>query len=272
MKPRIPWPSLIVALAGVVLAWLTIASARAQEKQPVAAMGSDDAPFAVVELFTSEGCSSCPPAEALLNELVRDARKDGRRVFCLAFHVDYWNRLGWRDKFSDAAFSQRQSAYSAAWKKTGVYTPQAVINGSDEFVGSDRDRARRSIDAALKKVPAVPLKWRAVKEAKSSASDATTLTFRYEVASVPKGAVLNVALVERGLETRVGSGENSGRTLRHENVVRAFRALRVDASGRGEVDITPPADLVRKNASAIAYVEEAGTKAVLAAAAVDLTP
>jgi hypothetical protein len=227
----------------------------------------DAAGIAVVELFTSEGCSSCPPADDLLGELVKGAREDGRKVFALSFHVDYWNRLGWTDPYSDAAYSRRQNDYAAAFQSDRVYTPQMIVNGGEEFVGSDRERARKSIDAALKVPSAASVKVRLTDAGKK---DDAALTASYEVAKAPKGAVLNVALVERGLVSKVGRGENGGGTLRHENVVRFFRTVRLDESGKGEVELKPPADLVRKNASVIAYVQKADGGAVVGAAAVDI--
>ncbi|MCU1263294.1 MAG: hypothetical protein JWO80_6179, partial [Bryobacterales bacterium] len=96
----------------------------------------------VVELFTSEGCSSCPPADKLLAEIERAQPVANAQVLVLSEHVDYWNRLGWRDPFSSVQFSQRQSDYSAAFQKDGVYTPQMVVDGRAEFVGSNAGDAK----------------------------------------------------------------------------------------------------------------------------------
>ena len=98
-------------------------------------------PFAVVELFTSEGCSSCPPAEALLNQIHPRAAKSGQRIYTLAFHVDYWDRLGWKDPFSEAAYSQRQNSYANGFGEDRIYTPQMIVNGRGGFVGSDAGEA-----------------------------------------------------------------------------------------------------------------------------------
>jgi hypothetical protein len=257
-----------VALLGAIVVRLTLPSNFGQAREADAATGGDDAGpgFAVVELFTSEGCSSCPPADALLAELVQDAREHGRPVYCLAFHVDYWNRLGWNDPYSDAAFSRRQQDYAQAFQSDQVYTPQMIVNGTEEFVGSDRDRSRKSIDAALKRHAKTLLKLSQEK------ADTDAVIVSYEVSSAPKGAVVNVAVVERGLVSKVPRGENSGRTLRHESVVRAFRTVRLDDSGKGSVELKLPADLARKNSSAIAYIQESAAGAVLGAGAVDLAP
>ncbi len=260
--------SAAAVLMGMIVVRLTIPSSFGQDKVADAAKGGDDAGpgFAVVELFTSEGCSSCPPADALLAEQVRDAREHGRPVYCLAFQVDYWNRLGWADPYSDAAFSRRQNDYARAFRSDRVYTPQMIVNGADEFVGSDRDRSRKSIDAALKRPAKARLKLSQEK------ADAGAVVLSYEASSAPKGAVVNVAVVERGLVSKVRRGENADRTLRHENVVRAFRTVRLDESAKGSVELKLPADLMRKNSSAIAYVQEAAAGPILGASAVDLAP
>jgi hypothetical protein len=248
-----------VAAGAVAVRWAGAGSAADKPKD-------DPAGVAVVELFTSEGCSSCPPADDLLGDLVQGARDDGRKVFALAFHVAYWDRLGWTDPYGDAAYSRRQNDYAAAFQSDRVYTPQMVVNGAEEFVGSDRERARKSIDAALKRPAAASVNLRLTDAGKK---DDAGWAAEYEVGSAPKGAVLNVALVERGLVSKVGRGENGGRTLRHENVVRFFRTVRLDESGKGTVEVKPPADLVRKNASVIVYVQKEGG-AVLGAAAADV--
>jgi len=253
-----------LAIIGVLLARLAVQSGTRPDRDKTQASDHADAPFAVVELFTSEGCSSCPPADALLGNLMQDARDHGKRVYCLAFQVDYWNKLGWPDPYSDAAFSQRQYDYAKALKSDRVYTPQMIVNGADEFVGSDKALARKSIEAALKK-PAkatVQLRW--------DKKDSDALTLGYETASAPAGAILNVALVERGLAGKVSRGENAGQTLRHENVVRVFRTIRLDESGKGSVALKPSAGMVRKNASAVAYIQDAGDWKVLGADAIDL--
>jgi hypothetical protein len=253
-----------LAIIGVLLARLAVQSSAQPEREKPKDNGRADAPFAVVELFTSEGCSSCPLADALLGDLVKDARNHGKRVYCLAFQVDYWDKLGWPDPYSDAAFSQRQYGYAKALKSDRVYTPLMIVNGAEEFVGSDKGLSRKSIEAALKK-PAkasVQLHW--------DKKDSDNLTLGFETASAPAGAVVNVALVERGLVGKVLRGENAGETLRHENVVRVFRTIRLDESGKGSVALKPLAGMVRKNASVIAYIQDAADAKILGADAMDL--
>jgi hypothetical protein len=267
------WRLILVLCAAAVAVMLIVrmvaesTQAADGEKAQVEDGKESDAPFAVVELFTSEGCSSCPAADALLAEVVQDAQKNGRRVFCLGFHVDYWNRLGWTDPYSTPGFSRRQQAYAEAMKLDQVYTPQMIVNGGEEFLGSDRRRSRTVIDAALKK-PAKAL----VKLGEEKPSAPNSVAVSYAVTRAPARAVLNVAVVERGLSNEVKRGENSGRTLRHENAVRAFQTVRLDDAEKGSVELKVPADLVRKSASVIAYVQEADTRGILGATALALAP
>jgi hypothetical protein len=259
----------VTALAGVLAIGrnaLPDQAAKGKDVQPSFDDGTGT-PFAVVELFTSEGCSSCPPADNLLGEIVQDAEKRQQRVFGLSFHVDYWNSLGWRDPYSDAAFSRRQREYAQALNSDQVYTPQIVVNGSTEFVGSDRIRARKQIDAALKQ-PARA----AVKLSQEGKKEPSSVVFAYEVERAARGSVLNVAVVERGLVSNVKRGENGGRTLRHENVVRALETRHLGGAAKGTVQLKLPADLVRKNSLAIGYVQDTASWAILGATAVELQP
>jgi hypothetical protein len=163
---------------------------------------------AVVELFTSEGCSSCPPAESYVGELAQ--RPD---VLALTFHVDYWDELGWRDRFASPAATQRQRAYAAALHLSTVYTPQAVIDGTREFVGSDRSRIGTALDAARGGFT-VGL---ALQQGE----------LRVDLPAQPGARPADVLLVayQRSAVTPVGRGENAGRTIRETNVVRELRSL-----------------------------------------------
>ena len=104
---------------------------------------------AVVELFTSEGCSSCPPADRLASEIDKTYRSLGKSVYVLAFHVDYWDYIGWKDRFDKHEFSERQMRYGQKFDLTSIYTPQMIVNGSEQFVGSDSRAAEKAIKEAL---------------------------------------------------------------------------------------------------------------------------
>ncbi|MDB5050355.1 MAG: hypothetical protein JWO30_3426 [Fibrobacteres bacterium] len=223
------------------------------------------ASFAVVELFTSEGCSSCPPADKLLSELAAESERDGKSVFTLSFHVDYWNYLGWADPFSRTEFSERQERYARALGGR-VYTPQMIVNGKEEFVGSQGGTARKTIGSALGQSASAAIAL------ESERGDGKALEIRYRVTGHREGDLLNIALVEKGLSVPVKRGENGGRTLKHENVVRDFRTVRLDAQGSGTVKLEMKEGLRRENASLIAYAQQAESLHMLGAARAPLPP
>jgi hypothetical protein len=267
-------PLLGFLLAGAALAALGCTSpARSGEPAAPAAEPLSEArapagdlpPVAVVELFTSEGCSSCPPADEVLGEIAASGGA-GRQVFALSFHVDYWDELGWPDPFADPANTDRQRAYARAFRERGLYTPQLVVGGREGFVGSDRARARRSVDAALSR-PASARVDLAV-TARDGAAQA-----RYEVAGAPPGARLILALVERSRTVEVRRGENAGRTLRHDNVVRAFQSVSLDDAAAGSVTLaarpgTPP----RPDALAVIGYVQRPTLEIVGAAEAAVAP
>ncbi len=168
--------------------------------------------FAVVELFTSEGCSSCPPADRLTEELAKEAEAKGQDVYILAFHVDYWNRLGWRDRFSKQAFSNRQYWYAEQFKQGTVYTPQMIVNGATEFVGSRRAEAKEAIREALTQTEENQIQIDLTNTEKAG-------EIAYTIDEVPENTQLHYAWVEKDLSSKVKSGENRGRNLHHYSVV-----------------------------------------------------
>jgi len=198
-----------------------------------------------VELFTSEGCSSCPPADDVLASL---AESRDRRIYALAFHVDYWDELGWPDRFAGPAYTARQESYSRALGLRGLYTPQMVVGGTEEFTGSDRGRA----DAAVTRVLSQPAKLRLSIRSRSVGPDAAMVD--YSASEVPVGAVLNVAVVEHRATTAVRSGENAGKTLRHANVVRGFVSVPLTTPG-GSLVVHFPASLARDKAELMGFVQ-----------------
>ena len=205
----------------------------------------------VVELFTSEGCSSCPPADAFLAELAN--RPD---VLALSFHVDYWDRLGWKDPFSSAAATRRQQDYAALLGVGSVYTPQIVVDGHWQAVGSDRREVDRALAAASHPAMAVPV------ELKLASGRA-----RVELgAGNAAGRVLLVGF-DRRHSDRVRGGENDGRTLSHVDVVRGFVAIgRYDGKpGTIEAAVPWPAERV-------AAIVQAEDGRILGAAIADAAP
>src|SRR5688572_18133383 len=167
----------------------------------------------LVELFTSQGCSSCPPADELLRRIARDPALRGR-VIPLSYHVDYWNHLGWRDPFSSREWSLRQGEYVRAMKLGSAYTPQVVINGARQLVGSSTAQVYRAIEDESR---------RAAEGSVSVHIDGSDVVVR---ASAPhagaEGAELIVVTFENGATTKVLRGENSGRTIANDAIVRAL--------------------------------------------------
>lgn len=185
----------------------------------------------VVELFTSQGCSSCPPADRLLSDL---GRRGSETLVPLAYHVDFWNHIGWADPFSSAEWTKRQESYARRLGVDGLYTPQAVVDGSVELVGSDAAALESAIAAASSR-PAASIALRL--EPRPSA------VFVEAAVEIPRSLRdrtwdLMLAVYETGLSTAVGRGENGGRTLRNDYVVRSLRrASRVKDSSRVSAEL-----------------------------------
>lgn len=175
----------------------------------------------VVELFTSEGCSSCPPADKLLMRLAEEQPVSGAEIIVLSEHVDYWNRLGWKDPFSDGRFSRRQQDYSRQRWPGKVYTPQMVVDGSVQFVGSDGGEARYAITNAAKRS-------KAKVGIEIGGQNSNTLPVAIRIRDLPSGkarADAILAVTEDDLSVDVARGENGGRKLSHNGVVRDWRVI-----------------------------------------------
>ncbi|OAV43021.1 hypothetical protein A3850_000230 [Lewinella sp. 4G2] len=185
--------------------------------------------IAVLELFTSQGCSSCPSADRLLGEL---AREEG--VLALSFHVDYWNYLGWEDPFSSPWYSARQRDYTDQLRSR-TYTPQLVVNGRKETVGS-REKEVRALVAAAKQVP-LPLAFGTT----SVERRGDELRVQYQLATVGEDLRVSAALVQTEAHSSVNRGENRGRELSHVNVVRALE--HEPARKEGTIELSVPEGL-----------------------------
>ncbi len=215
----------------------------------------------VVELFTSEGCSSCPSADKLLADIERTQPIANAQVLVLSEHVDYWNRLGWRDPFSTHGFSQRQSDYADAFQHDGVYTPQMVVDGHAEFVGSDGTKARKAIAEAAGKP-----------KAQVAVTGGEKLTVNVDRVPGSADADVLLAITESGLSSDVKTGENSGRQLNHTGVVRRLTVLGQTHGGTFSTQVNPrvAAEWKRPNLQAVVFVQDRKTKQIFGAASVRL--
>lgn len=221
----------------------------------------DGGGFAVVELFTSEGCSSCPPAEALM-ERTQLADKD-LPVYCLEFHVDYWDRQGWKDVFSNVAFTDRQRQYARWLKESQLYTPQAVVNGSTEFVGSDEAAMTKAIHAGLQQKKVATLVLTGLRLVSGG------VDWQYKIAGMPAGEKQRLSLVavvvEKNAATHVKGGENNGRTLSHVQIVRGLAMLTPGAGGAGSGHLDWPAGMNAADGEVIAFLQDQENGKIVAA-------
>ena len=211
--------------------------------------------IAVLELFTSQGCSSCPAADKYLTQVIQDAEKNGKPIYGLSFHVDYWNHIGWKDPYCDARFTDRQKNYAERMPLKDVYTPQIVINGQRSFVGSDKTYIEKFVDESLAQNSSYTI----------TISDPVVadgnVQINYSIDKSPSNATINFAIVERELENFVPRGENNGKTLRHDNVVRVFKSMRLKKNGVVELKL-PEINLAKS--SIIAYAQDSDLHVVAA--------
>lgn len=242
--------------AALALPSVWAAVAAAQPRTPV-----------LVELFTSEACSSCPPADAVLARLEREQPITGAEVIALGEHVDYWNETGWRDRFSSPLFSTRQQDYGQALRLADIYTPQIVVNGREQVLGSDENAVRRAIRAALQG-PA------AIVGLRMSGWD----TASFQVRGLPQGvrsAEILLAVTESGIESWISGGENNGRRLRHSAVVRSLTSLgKLDNKKDGAYSADARLNLHpawnRQNLKLVLFVQDRSNRRILGSAAAHL--
>ncbi|HEX5216259.1 MAG TPA: DUF1223 domain-containing protein [Vicinamibacterales bacterium] len=249
-------------LATVVLAAAAASAAPGPMTTPALA------PIVVVELFTSEGCSSCPPADTLLMQLT-EAGATGATILTLSEHVDYWDQLGWRDPFSAELFSRRQSDYAArAFHSDRIYTPQVVVDGRLETVGSDAASVR-SLVAQAARDPKAAVTVTATRQ--GTADLVTTIAIDAKGIERRGDADVLVAVVEDRLQNDVKRGENQGRTLAHTAVVRSLTSAGTisakSAGFGGEARVAWNAAWKPADVRVIAFVQDKRTMRVVGAGA-----
>ncbi|MGE0454490.1 MAG: DUF1223 domain-containing protein [Vicinamibacteria bacterium] len=229
----------------------------------------------LLELFTSQGCSSCPAAEELLSRLGLDERTRAS-VIPLAYHVDYWNRLGWWDPYSSRAWSLRQEAYERVLRvEGGAYTPQLVVNGRTELNGTQRARVLGEIDTARRRRP--PARIEGTARMAGAEEPAVALDVSVEILEpvAARKLQLRVALFESGLVTQVERGENAGRTLRNDFIVRwletAFSLASVAGTRRqGLLDLKLERGWKAENLGLAAFLQDPRTLRIHAAVVLPL--
>jgi hypothetical protein len=221
----------------------------------------------LVELFTSEGCSSCPPADALLARLLQSQPVAGAEIIVLEEHVDYWESLGWHDRFSAHQFTDRQSQYGQRLSADD-YTPQMVVDGNDQFVGNDGAHAMHSIAQAARK-PKLALMLSPMKLDGGRITGSVSLGAGSAGSGSSAQADLYAAVVESMASTDVRSGENGGRTLHHVSVVRSLEkigSLKALANGQSGFSLRLPQTTAGGNVRVVVFAQTPGQGAILAAA------
>lgn len=245
MKVRVLMAFSLVALVGFGVISTRLLSANEEDAKRTSPV--------VVELFTSQGCSSCPPADKLLKSLSSDD------TLVLSFHVDYWNQLGWRDPFSSEQFTVRQRQYAGLFRLNQVYTPQMIVAGESEFVGSNKKLAI----GALAKAKQSPIEQSV--RITVSKSDTNTFKVKYVTKGVPQGAIMNLAVAQKSASTKVTAGENSRSSLSHVNVVRTFKTIPLELNSEGETEIEFPNDVSTNQLIIVSYVQDPTTGKIGAA-------
>jgi len=247
----------LVAAAVATLPMISRADCRAT---------SPDHQVALIELYTSEGCDSCPPADRWLSSLRQSA--DADHAVALAFHVDYWDRLGWRDRFGSAAFTARQREQSTRQHTAFIYTPQILLQGADFSWRSGRQAA--AVAAINARAPRARVELKAAPVER----DAAAVDVRVRIAAPGDRihAAIAVALVQDGLASDVKAGENAGKRLTHDYVVRQWRTepARFDANGEAAQHVELPLPVDAGPLSVVAFAEDASTGRVLQAVTLPL--
>ncbi|TGD56590.1 DUF1223 domain-containing protein [Flavobacterium humi] len=212
--------------------------------------------FALLELFTSEGCSSCPPADALMGKIQKEYKDN--TVYVLAYHVDYWDRLGWKDIFSNAAYTKRQYQYSNWLGEEQVYTPQVIVNGKSGHIGSQETIIKNAISAALAKP--------SVAEVHLDASVANhTLLVSHWVKGTSKNSRLLLAIVQKSAKSNVKRGENAHRVLSHFQIVHQLHSI-APGKEKGTTSLSLPKGFNTTDFEVVGFVQDLDNGAILGAA------
>jgi hypothetical protein len=216
--------------------------------------------FAVVELFTSEGCSSCPPADVLMAKLQNETK--GKNIYFLAYHVDYWDRLGWKDQFSSNEFTVRQQQYQKWLNLYVMYTPQFIINGTTEFAGYNELTLSKKISDALEMKQTFSLEL-------SASSNKDSLKINFKTNLLEKNQSLFIATVQKEAVSKVARGENKGNTLHHVQIVRQLKSFPLSEK-EGNIVIEKPADFNTKDWELIGFIQNTATGKISTTAKVTL--
>jgi hypothetical protein len=273
MKPKSILASVVLT---VVLSAAAISQSGLTQTTAAASNRTAERVPVVLELFTSEGCSSCPPADALLARVAEQQPVAGADVIALEEHVDYWDHQGWVDPFSSAQWTQRQREYALRLTDHGVYTPELVVNGRYGFVGSRTGETYRAITGAAGQDHTV-IVVSILKSDRDNHERVRVEAGKLLGAQQDDAAEVWLAITETGLHSSVGGGENAGQDLHHAPVVRWLRktgnaSANAGPSFVGESDLKVDSAWKRANLRVVAFVQEKRSRHILGAAATRFEP
>lgn len=203
--------------------------------------------FVLIQLFTSQGCSSCPPADKLIEKIKEEYKE--KKVYILSYHVDYWNRLGWKDPFSNKEFTEIQYKYADQFKERQVYTPQIIINGREHFIGSNESKLRRKIKTYLKKKSENDITFSSNKDSYGN------LVLNYSVSGNIKDKKLKLSFVLENSTTKIKRGENSNKTLSNSNIVLKEITLKLNSENKGSITIPETNSKVKGDLTLISFIQ-----------------
>lgn len=249
--------AVVLAISAAALSGAEVFPARADARVPV-----------LLELFTSEGCSSCPPADRLLATLDEKQPVPGADLIVLSEHVDYWNRLGWKDPFSSPQYSVRQEEYASKFSRDGVYTPQLVVDGRFELVGSDAREAQSAIEKSIR-TPKFPISISKLSRIGDRVVARVDWSGAAHATNGGRG-VLYLAIADNRAHSQVVSGENAGRSLTHVGVLRVLTpagAVDLTAAAGKDVRLTAQPGLGANGSRLIVFVQDLQSGRILAVTA-----
>ena len=220
-------------------------------------------PFAMIELYTSEGCSNCPPAYQVAEQLVKAGEQNHKQVYLLDFHVDYFNEP-WVDPYSSAQNTERQRSYVSRFPDAGLYTPQMIVNGNAPILGSDVAITDSAVTSVLKIQPSAKIMI-----GDATASKDGSVNVRFETQNIPADSMINIVLVQKTVVQKILAGENVGKTLTHHNVVRSMVTVPAK-NGLASIPIPLKLKIHNSDFSVIAFRQDLNTMKIVAAGEKDV--
>lgn len=210
--------------------------------------------FALLELYTSEGCSSCPPADELMGRIQKEYKDSN--VYVLAYHVDYWDKQGWKDVFSNPDYTKRQYDYAKYLGKAPIYTPQLIINGKADYIASQETVVRNGIKSALSKPVLVNINL------ETTQKDAN-LSVSYNVEGTSKNSRLFIAVVQNSAKSNVKRGENAHRILSHYQIVHELQSVNLNKVKKGITSVHLPKNFNKQDFEIIGFVQDMNSGVIL---------